>query len=96
MSATLPVTNPAAERLRTRAGVLRALAARLEQLRALELYRDAGPDTWVGPSPQRCGDSLHAARSTLLEHADELIRTAHRFERQADQMVVDANPAGLS
>ncbi len=96
MSIAPSVTNPAADRLRARAGVLRALAARLEHLRALDLYRDAGPDTWVGPSPQRCGDSLRSVRTALLEHADELIRTAHRFERQADQMVVDANPAGRS
>jgi len=83
-----------AQQLRLRAVGLRALARRLQVLRVLTLHLDAGPDTWVGPSPQRCTDDLRARRTVLLHHADDLEQAARRLERQATQLEAQAAAAG--
>ncbi|MDO8362548.1 MAG: hypothetical protein Q7V88_06605 [Actinomycetota bacterium] len=86
-------TTPAADRLRQRAAVLRHLATRLQSLRVLTSHLDAGPDTWVGPSPQACLDDLRAHRVALLHHVDSLHAEARRFVRLADE--IDAQAAAL-
>jgi len=85
--------TPTAEQLRERATGLRALARRLQQLRVLSLHHDAGPDTWLGPSPHRCVDAMRAIRAALLADADDLLYRAHRFERAAAEL--DALPKAL-
>lgn len=78
----MPPTSDAT-RLRQRAVTLRTLARRIGSLHVLDLYRMAGAETWVGPSPQHCADVLRARRSALLAAADDLVGTAARLERQA-------------
>lgn len=71
--------------LRVRATALRSLASRLGRLRALEVVRLAGPDTWVGPSPEACRVELLAVRRSLQRAGDDLRATAHWLERRADE-----------
>jgi hypothetical protein len=80
-------TSPASI-LRDRARSLRGLADRLGQLEALGLARLAEVDTWMGPSPARCHDALTSLRRGLLDEADELRRTASRFDRSADALAL--------
>lgn len=88
-------SSPEASRLRERAATLRRLARRIDGLRLLELHRDVGPDTWVGPTPQHCAHLVEVHRVRLLAAADELYASAARFERQADQFDAAARaPAG--
>jgi hypothetical protein len=86
-------TTPA-DRLRARALVLRTFARRVQQLEALTLYRRAGTDTWLGPSPQVCDEALQQARKGVLAEVDQLIVTAQRFERQATELSVVALTQG--
>lgn len=79
-------TTPQATRLRQRAATLRALARRIESLAVLDLHRQAGADTWVGPSPYMCAEMLRAHRGRLLAAADDLWATASRFEREAEEI----------
>jgi len=60
---------------------------------ALDLYRLAGPDTWVGPSPKACIDDLHQRRTAILQQVDELRAESRRFNRIADEL--DARAAAL-
>lgn len=85
--------TPAADRLRHRAVVLSDLAAVLQRLTVLTLHLDAGPDTWVGPSPQACRDDLEARRGSLLRAADGLAGEARRCQRMADDL--DARTAAM-
>lgn len=78
-------TSPA-DHLRARARTLRRLASDLQQLQLLALPPLAGNETWMGPSPQRCADALRLARVAVLDRADELVHTARRFEREADEL----------
>ena len=87
-------TSPA-DHLRVRARTLRVLAGQLQRLEVLSLASLAGSDTWLGPTPQRCADSLRSTRTSLLDHVDELVRTARRFEQQADQLAA-VIPVGAS
>lgn len=90
-------TTPQAIRLRQRAATLRALARRIESLTVLDLHREAGPDTWVGPSPHTCAETLRAHRGRLLAAVDDLRATSSRFERQADELdaaALAAPPSG--
>jgi hypothetical protein len=80
-------TSPASL-LRDRARSLRGLADRLDQLEVLGLARLADEDTWMGPSPARCHDALTSMRRRLLDEADELRRTASRFDRSADALAL--------
>ena len=84
---------PTADRLRHRAVVLSDLAGVLQRLTVLTLHLDAGPDTWVGPSPQACGDDLGARRGSLLRAADWLAGEARRCKRMADDL--DARAAAM-
>jgi len=86
-------TTPAATRLRQRATVLDTFARRLQRVYALDLYLFAGPDTWVGPSPQACADDLRQRRDAILQQVDALRAESRRFIRTADEM--DAHAAAL-
>lgn len=86
-------TSPAADRLRQRAVVLATLARTLQRCSAVSVHLDAGPDTWVGPSPQACLDDLRARRGLLLQQADALLAESRRFVRRADEL--DATAAAL-
>lgn len=87
-------SSPAAIRLRQRAVVLSTLAWRLQRVYALDAYLFAGPDTWVGPSPQACADDLRLQRSALLQQAEALLAASRRFIRTADEL--DARAATLA
>ncbi len=92
----MPTPAPVADVLLERARSLRRLARTIESLDAMLLYRRAGIDTWIGPTPQRCFDELLAARSTLTRAADELGRNAAQLERRAAQSRTTVSLAGLS
>lgn len=85
-----------AERLRARAANLRALARRLNSLLALDLYRFTGSDTWVGPSPQRCDDTMRGVARTLRSHGDSLATHARRLDRAADEVEARARLSGTT
>ena len=81
------MSSPAdVEQLRTRAGHLRAVASRIGASRALVIYALAGPETWVGPTPQACDDALLAIRRRLLAQQQALNDTARTFDRRADEL----------
>lgn len=85
-----------AELLRQRALALRGFAARLQRLQLMTLHLTAGPDTWVGPSPQQCADDLRRRRTILLDEAEQLISHARRLERIAAELDAQtAAPAGV-
>lgn len=79
-------TSPAADRFRQRATALASLARAIQRCGAVTVQLDAGPDTWVGPSPQACLDDLRARRGQLLQQADALLTEARRFLRRADEL----------
>lgn len=87
-------TSTAASRLRQRAIVLASVARQLQRLYALDLYRFAGPDTWVGPSPQACADDLRQRRTAILQQSDALLVESRRLLRSADEL--DARAAALA
>jgi hypothetical protein len=72
-----------AAELRARAARLRSLSRRLRATRAMQLFRRAGADTWVGATPSRCLDELEHVRRTIATAADELDAAARRLESQA-------------
>ena len=87
-------TSPTATRLRQRAIVLASLARQLQRVYALDLYRFAGTDTWVGPSPQACVDDLRQRRDAILQQSDALMIESRRLLRSADEL--DAQATALS
>lgn len=85
----MPITpTSTTEQLRDRAAALRRAATLLQQSGACELHRRAGPETWLGPTPARCLDSLSSMRTAVLNAIDELRDVARRLERRADQLEV--------
>ncbi|MEP7201349.1 MAG: hypothetical protein ABI894_02010 [Ilumatobacteraceae bacterium] len=80
------MSAPPVEQMRATAGRLRALAATIGTSRALTVYRRAGTDTWIGPTPQRCDDALLAVRRQLQSAQQATTDTARRLERQADTL----------
>ena len=82
----MSATSPVAEQLRVRARALRALAQTIEDCDATTLYRRAGIETWIGPTPQRCLDDLIAARTQLQRSAQDLRDAAHRLDARAVQI----------
>jgi hypothetical protein len=82
-------TTPQSLQLRARADSLRNLSAKIGKSLALTVYSGAGPDTWVGPTPDRCfealktiKDQLQKQQSTLLDSATVLERRAKEIENQ--------------
>jgi hypothetical protein len=72
------------ELLRTTARHLRSMSNLIGASRALTVHSLAGPDTWVGPTPQACHDALLALRGRLQAHQQTLTDDARRLERRAD------------
>ncbi|HEY7626496.1 MAG TPA: hypothetical protein VH761_05490 [Ilumatobacteraceae bacterium] len=75
-----------AEQLRSRARHLRHLSSTIATCRAIGMYALAGPDTWVGPTPQACYESLLDVRRHLQEQHELLARTASAMERRAAEL----------
>lgn len=74
------------EQLRSRARHLRTLSSVIGNSRALSLHTLAGGDTWVGPTPESCYESLLDIRRHLQEQQERLARTASSFERRATEL----------
>jgi hypothetical protein len=74
------------ERLRGTARTLRSVSGEIGTSRALTVYSLAGPDTWIGPTPQTCHDSLIALRRQLQASQQTLNDNARRLDRQADAL----------
>ena len=77
-------TSPQAEQLRATAMRMRALAAGIGTSRALTVYKLAGLDTWLGPTPQRCDDALLTIRRQLQSAQQWASDVARRLDREAD------------
>ena len=74
------------EQLRARARHLRYAAAAIDSSRAVTVHSLAGPDTWVGPTPQACHEALVAVRRLLHANQQCLEDSARSLERRADQL----------
>jgi hypothetical protein len=79
-------TSVQADQLRARATHLRAISTKIGACRALTVHNLAGPDTWVGPTPQLCHDALLALSRQLQAHERALTDTARTFDRRADEL----------
>lgn len=82
----MPITTKPAEELLQRARALRRHARSIEQLDATVLYRRAGNDTWIGPTPAHCFDDLVNARNLLFHACDALRVGAARLEQRAARL----------
>ncbi len=71
--------------LRARAAALRRVAAAIDGCSARDLYRRAGEDTWIGPTPARGLEALRNISTSLRNAADELRTTARAIDRLAEQ-----------
>ena len=78
--------SPTALHLRQRAVGLRATARAIQHLDVLDLAAHAGTDVWVGPSQQHWDDTLRAHRGQLLRVSRELLDSARRLDRRADDL----------
>ncbi len=74
------------EQLRARASHLRSVSGKIGTSRALAVHSLAGPDTWIGPTPQSCYEALLALRRQLQAQQQALIDTARTFERRANEL----------
>lgn len=81
-TSTFPSTSTPAG-MRRRAVQLRATATTLDSAEALDLYRRAGDDVWLGPTPRRCREDLLTLRHLLLSAGSELRAQARRLEVSA-------------
>ena len=77
--------------LRRRAAQLRATASALDGAEALDLYRRAGGDVWLGPTPRRCDDDLVTLRHLLLSAGSELRVEARELEARAAALDAKGN-----
>jgi hypothetical protein len=88
-------STPHVAQLRARAVHLRHLSAVVGASRAMTVYRLAGPDTWIGPTPQSCSDALLAMRRQLQASQQTLDDAARCLERRADQLERQPPSVGL-
>ena len=86
----MPNSAALADDLRERARTLRRLACTIDAADATTLYRRAGVDTWVGPTPQHCVDDLLTGRNLLFQAADALRSGAYRLDQRAMQVGLSA------
>jgi hypothetical protein len=66
--------------------MLRTMSAKISSSRALDVHNFAGPDTWVGPTPQVCLEALVGVRRDLQNQQQRLVASAKLLERQADDL----------
>jgi hypothetical protein len=66
--------------------VLRALASALDNTSLHDLHRRAEGDTWVGPTPSRCHDTLISMRASLRNAAAQLRTNARLLNERATQL----------
>jgi hypothetical protein len=83
------------EQLRATARHLRSVSEKIGTSRALTVYSLAGSDTWIGPTPQSCYDSLLAVRRQLQANQQTASDAARRLDRQADALQQQLSSAGL-
>jgi FtsZ-interacting cell division protein YlmF len=79
-------TTPASQQLRSRADSLRKLSAKISKSPALTVCSGAGPDTWVGPTPDRCYEALKTIKDQLKKQQSTLIDSAALLEKQAERI----------
>lgn len=79
----MPPTPTSPEALRHRAVQLRTTASTLDHTEALDLYRRAGDDVWLGPTPRHCHDDLITVRHLLLAAGTDLRAEARALEARA-------------
>jgi hypothetical protein len=72
--------------LRRRADVLRHLARRLDAATLHGRTDDVGPNTWVGPSPQRVATAVASASRQLRKAADAMRVSARQLEQRASEL----------
>jgi hypothetical protein len=72
--------------LRARAAGLDAAAWSLGTSEALVVHRLAGPDTWRGPTADRCRTDLQMVRTRLLVATRELQHQARVLRLTADSL----------
>ena len=83
------------EHLRTRARQLRSVSGTIGASRAVNVYRLAGADTWVGPTAQACQDALLALRRQLQTSQQALSDAARILERRADALEQQPSVIGM-
>ena len=86
----MAVTSTLITGLRDRAAALRRVAIAIENSEAVVLYRRAGGDTWIGPTPQHCLNELHSIRRALLDAAAGLRTNARRLDKRAQQLELES------
>ncbi|MEY2582767.1 MAG: hypothetical protein QOE09_2616 [Ilumatobacteraceae bacterium] len=79
------------QQLRSTAANLRSVSGLIANSRALTVYSVAGPETWIGPTPQSCYDQLLSIRRQLQSNQQSLTDTARHLDRQA--MALEAQTA---
>ena len=91
----MAVTSTLITGLRDRATALRRVAIAIEDSEAVVLYRRAGGDTWIGPTPDHCLGELQSLRRALLAAADGLRSDARRIDKHAQQLELETKPTAL-
>jgi hypothetical protein len=76
-------TTPQSQQLRARAAGLRNLSAKIGKSPALTVCSGAGPDTWVGPTPDRCYEALKTIKDQLKKQQSTLLDNAALLEQRA-------------
>ncbi len=84
------------QQLRSTAAHLRSVSGSIASSRALTVYSLAGPETWIGPTPQSCYDDLLTVRRQLQSNQEALADTARHLDRQAMALEAQAQIAGLA
>jgi hypothetical protein len=79
----MPTTTVDSELLRRRALGLRQLSASLAASEIVDLRTRAGGDVWLGPTANRCHDTLTELGRRVTRAADVLIVNARTLERRA-------------
>ena len=83
------------QQLRSTAAHLRSISGSIASSRALTVYSLAGPETWIGPTPQSCYDHLLSVRRQLQSNQQSLSDTARHLDRQAMALEAQTSITGL-
>ena len=84
------------QQLRSTAAHLRSLSGLIAGSRALTVYSLAGPETWIGPTPQSCYDDLLSVRRQLQSNQRTLTDAARHLDRQAMALEEQSSIAALA